>query len=480
MKLVLYLILSLTLILTSAYIASAQPGDEFKSIHQVESEKYSDVEPGFQKDFHLNNDRMLSETELGKEALGYHAFWAPADFYMKYDYSALTTIAYFSYEVDPETGGYTTIRGWDETPLIEYAHQRGVNVVLTVTNFGYDNNAAVLKDPAKREKLIETVTQLVQERGGDGVNIDFEAVYGEYRDELVDFFSELSGYMRQRLPDAEISLALPAVDWRDAFDAAAIAENCDYLMIMGYDYYWKNSANAGPVAPLEGGSFNVTNSVNYYLEQGVPPEKLLLGVPWFGYDWPVEDESKKSRTLAPGTARIYPAMEDLAEANGKNFDSEAKVPWFNYHDGDMQHQAWYDDSLSLALKYDFVNDIDIGGIGIWALHYLGERTHLWDGIRQAFAEPSIVNSGAIDNTDLRIVPNPASSKAFIMMPESDFGKKIISIDIFDVYGNGNSVDKNLFAGSRIEIDCSGLASGYYSVILTIKNNNYAGKLLIVE
>jgi hypothetical protein len=55
--------------------------------------------------------------------------------------------------------------------------------------------------------------------------------------------------------------------------------------MMGYNYYWSGSSTAGPVAPLDGEDYDITGSIREdYLDEGVAPSRLLLGMPWYGYD----------------------------------------------------------------------------------------------------------------------------------------------------------------------------------------------------
>jgi spore germination protein len=64
--------------------------------------------------------------------------------------------------------------------------------VLTVTNFGSAKNTALLTSSSKRQTLINTLITLIQNRGADGVNIDFEIVPNAQRQNLVTFMTDLS------------------------------------------------------------------------------------------------------------------------------------------------------------------------------------------------------------------------------------------------------------------------------------------------
>ena len=224
---------------------------DWKGIHHIEYYEHL----GKPKDKLTIPGKPQERTYTGEKpsvhVFGWHPYWADGDEYKYYDYNALHTIGYFSYAVDPATGSYTTIHGWDETPVIEYAHQRDVRVVLVITNFGYDNNDILLSDPQKRATLISESVSLVKEYDGDGINIDFENIRSSQRENLSSFMTALSYELRSVIPEAELSICLPPVYWSDAFDLEVLSDLCDYLIIMGYNYFWSGSSIAGPVAPLD-------------------------------------------------------------------------------------------------------------------------------------------------------------------------------------------------------------------------------------
>ena len=289
----------IALFLLSVQLVIARGPGEHKSIHRLQSEQHRnerrvDVQQPA-RSIPLE-PKPLGIASLSKKVFGWHPDWAPSTAYLGYDYSVLSHIGYFSYETDTATGGCTTLNGWTTTPIIDTAHKHGVKAVLVVTNFGGDSNDRILEDSAKQTTMINTLIQLLLARSGDGINFDFEEVNGAQRSNLVLFMQHVATQVKARIPGAEISMAMPAVDWNNAFDLLHLSQTCDYLILMGYDYYWGGSSTAGPVAPLAGETYDVTISVNTYLSAGVDPGKLLLGVPWYGYDWPVTGTGRKSRS----------------------------------------------------------------------------------------------------------------------------------------------------------------------------------------
>jgi len=162
----------------------------------------------------------------------------------------------------------------------------------------------------------------------------------------------------------------------------------DLFLIMGYDYHWSGSDEAGPVSPKNNGQtwseYDATRSVNYYLDKGIPPENLALAVPYYGRDWSTSSSSVPSSTTGYSSSKTYETVKDEYSNYERHWDIDASVPYYSYQSNGNWHQCWYDDEFSLADKYDLVKMKDIAGIGIWALGYDGSYPELWDMLAEKF------------------------------------------------------------------------------------------------
>ena len=421
--------------------------------------------------------RSGGNSATGRYVYGWHPYWAAANAYLSFDYSALTHIAYFSYETDPATGGYTTIRAWNETPIISYAHERGVKVTLTVTNFGYDQNDMILGDTLKQEQMLATLISLLASRSGDGVNFDLEMVRNTQRANLVAFMRRAVTRIKAAIPRAEISMATPSVDWSGTWDFSQLGQICDYLIVMGYDYYWSGSTTAGPVAPLAGENCNITRTIDTYLAAGVPPQKLLLGVPWYGLDWPVVSGDRKSVAMGTASSRVYSVAEPMAGSYGKIFDATTQVPWFAYLAGTTWRQVWYDDSLSLALKYNLANARALAGVGIWALSHEGGRPEIWNGVKAAFRATGVeaAAGGMPQSVQLyQNYPNPFNPSTTIGFSVPGPGSSRVRLAVYDLLGREVAVlvDGERMPGNHTAtFDARGLASGVYFYRMTASSSS---------
>lgn len=481
---------SVLLTLTCIGALSQEPDSSFIGIHQAESEYYSRKAHTLQPPAFSSPERpvMLKSRKEGEPAFmvyGWHPYWAKDTAYLHYDYSVLTHIAYFSYEVDTETGFYTTLRGWETTPVIGFAHQNGVKVMLTVTNFGADHNIALLSDTAKQWNLINTLVSQLKLRNGDGVNFDFESVPASMKANMVSFCRRAVRGIRAELPQAEISLATPAVNWSDAWDLNALADICDYLIMMGYNYYWSGSSTAGPVAPLSGENYNISRSIREdYINAGVPPSKLLLGMPWYGYDWPVTGSVRKAGTTGTGSSRTYIATIPMVALSGKTFDYDTGVPWMSYQSDSRWRQMWFEDSLSLLLKTDFAKKMSLAGVGIWALSYEAGRPELWNGMKAVIAgtvssDEMPARSVVEGNRIMSITPGPA--RDFARVTYSIARPVRMTLVIYDTSGRQVAfiTERMAFPGTLEETIATGsLAPGIYLCVLTTPEGSHTVKFAV--
>jgi spore germination protein YaaH len=364
---------------------SIQAQEPPRSIHEIMLAAHRDEAPIVLQQAEEIIPLQSRAAGLSHKIYGYLPYWSS---YASLDYSLLSTIAFFSIEIDGN-GNITNRHGWPNADLINRAHARGVRIDLVATLF--DDNAIhnVIANSSARDRFINNAIAEVK-RGADGLNIDFEFSPSADRDLWTAFMNELAMRLKAELPNAQLSMAAPAVNWSDRYDRNALARICDVLFIMGYDYYYSGSPNAGPVSPLTGGTYNVTNSVNDYLSATFNNRsKLVLGCAYYGIDWPTVSDQPLASTTGTGTARFYSAAEAMAAQYGKLFYAPGQVPWFKYQNPGWR-QCFYDDSTSLSKKYDLAKQKGLAGVGMWALGYDEGRTELWQALRTAFASGGTV------------------------------------------------------------------------------------------
>ena len=323
-----------------------------------------------------------AKNTLSHDIIGYLPYWQ-YDSYLNLDYNLLTQINYFSAELN-EYGDIVNDHNWDTIDFISFAQDRGVKVKLCATLFGSAQLSSLLSNPSYRTNAIENLLNKVLFRNADGVDIDFELLPSSQKQNLNLFMEELSSTFHEFIEDPIITMATPAVDWSNAWDYNSLATITDGLFIMGYNYFYSGSENAGPVSPLGGYFYDLEYTVDDYINKTEGQlDKLILGLPYYGYDWPVEDALINSNTTGSGDAKTYEQAISMANTYGYLYDEPTNAPWISYNINNWQ-QCWYDDSLSISIKYKFAKDNGLKGVGIWALGYDNNSLEMWGSIADQF------------------------------------------------------------------------------------------------
>lgn len=341
-----------------------------------------------------------SDNDLKYEVLGWYPSWEE-DLHSTLNYDLLSTIAYFSYEVNPKTGQLTIANKKDGTPaddsaIIEAAKAANKTVLLTITNFGNDNNRRFLTNSKAADTLISQLRMLLQEKGVDGVCVDFEGIKRSQRKNLSSFMTLLQQGINSETDQLPylVYMTLPAVDWEKSMEFQALVPVVDRFTIMGYDYYGTTSKVAGPVAPIKSGKqwdpFNLTTSIDYYLAQQIPPSKLILALPFFGYIWDTKSGSKGSRVDHFAGARTYDYIktkmsDSLTKTIPVQVDSISQSAYYSFirqtDRGKRQfRQIWFDTDTTMMSKIQLIKDKKLAGMGIWALGYNKLRKNYWSVI----------------------------------------------------------------------------------------------------
>ena len=336
----------------------------------------------------FSSNKRSSRCALSKEVYGYHPYWYGSAYYNYYDFSLLSTFSYFSYELNPNTGGYKTVHSWATTNAITYAQMAGCKVELCVTNFGFDNNARFLRNPKAWSNLADQLIKLLNLRRADGINLDFEQIYKADKPNLIKFVAYLSNRFKTDRPGTTITMAVPAIDHQGAFDVLAMNPYIKLFIIMGYDYFCAGSKHAGPVAPLEG-KYSQKATLNTYLNSGVHPEHFILAVPYYGREWTTQSSTVPSSTTAYVQSPTYSQIKNTYTNKYKErWDNRSATPYIIKGPKEKITQCWYENSESLNQKYDLAYQYQLGGVGIWALGYDNGHTDLWDLLELKFMDCS--------------------------------------------------------------------------------------------
>jgi spore germination protein YaaH len=330
--------------------------------------------------------------EMLKNYYGYLPYWIDITWYNYFQMELLTHISYFAIEIN-ENGNLGDIPYEDRfLTIVNMAHDHGVRVHMTFIIFGSSAVSNFLNNATARSNAINNIIGVVDNYGIEGANIDFEFVTAAVRDSFSLFINDLSTALWY-YPSGrkELYLATIAVpEWYPGYDITYLQDYADGLYIMAYDFHWSGDDIAGPVSPCVPSSFwgpyCAARSIGDYKAAGVDSTKIILGLPSYGYDWPTVSGSMGSTTTGSGVGVIYYYAFNNAATHGRLWDDYSWTPWYRYSTATW-HQCWYDDSVSLDIKFGMVNDSLLQGAGCWALGYDHSYDHIWNTVRKNFWNP---------------------------------------------------------------------------------------------
>jgi spore germination protein YaaH len=318
-------------------------------------------------------------------------------------YELLSTIAIFgigikrSGALDTTTRGYAAYTGATATRITAAAHAKGVRVVPTFQLFDSGKLATMtgfLHDRAAQKRFIAAAVALMRTRRADGAVLDFEPLPERLSAPFALFAADFGRAIHAKDPKAQLTVTLHQA----ATDAqiAAVAGSVDRILVMAYDYHWVGSPAVGAVAPLDGPGGDVRLTLLRFLE-GAGRARIILGVPYFGYDWPIAFRgpgaavhtpvSKNGGAWSIGYAEVVSFLKKHPSVKPQ-WDPIAASPYFTYHDTvhKTDRQVWYEDVQSLAAKYALAKAAGVAGVGIWALGMDTGRTELWGLLKSRFAK----------------------------------------------------------------------------------------------
>ncbi|MCK9211240.1 MAG: glycosyl hydrolase family 18 protein [Ignavibacteriaceae bacterium] len=410
------------------------------SVHNTDKQTYGKIER-LEANVPENQTEIIplqfEKSELTASVFGYLPYWEypTARNYLRYD--LLTHIALFDFAAD-SLGNLKNPPYWPWTDVINKAHQNGVKVILSSTNFEASQMHQLLNSDSAKQNLFSNLKNKVESYKLDGVNIDFEEYYSSDRGDLLNgFMTALTNYLHTAIPNCEVSFAGPAING-SGWKLTGLANACDYIFIMGYAFAGKWSDYTGSNAPLLGGTYNITNTITKQYADVIKsnPKKLILGVPYYGNRWQTKTQEPHAAVVNYGYTTRFRDDVSLSQTYGLLWENNEKTPWYRWKLNDTTwYQVWFDNDSSLGLKYDLAKSYKLKGIGMWALGYDGSRTDLWNAIEKRFITSAVKEKKIAEPKFLlsQNYPNPFNPVTSIQY--SVVSRQFISLKVYDILGN---------------------------------------------
>lgn len=276
----------------------------------------------------------------------------------------LTYLSIFSYQVR-ENG---TLKGIDDAGPIRISRAAGTAPLMVITNIeegaGFSSEIAheILTNVQTQEALIGNIIGVLGGNNYNGLIIDFEYLFPEDRQNYTNFVSRVVNRLRPMGYKVMVALAPKnSADQKgllyEAHDYPALGALADNVIPMTYEWgYLRGPAEA--VAPID-----KVRKVLDYAVSVIPSEKILMGMPNYGYDWALPFVKGSVARILTNNGAVMLAQRVGARIQ---YDNTAQAPYFNYYDSERKrHEVWFDDARSYYARLGLIDEYNLGGVSYW-------------------------------------------------------------------------------------------------------------------
>ena len=248
--------------------------------------------------------------------------------------------------------------------LVKVAHANGVKAYAMAVNAGFtpEGLELAMSTPESMQAHADALVKIASTDGVDGIDLDYESLQGKDRDsftKLVQIIAKAAHAKKLRVVMAVHAKESEPGTWDGpiAQDYSALGKAVDLIRVMTYDAHWETS-EAGPIAPPDWAERVLT-----FASTEVPPAKLELGIPGYGYDW----LGKKGQgiTWTEWSARV--------KAHGGGTRDAASQELTLSYNG---RTAFFSDGEASRAKFASAKKLGLKGLALWRMG--SEDPAFWD------------------------------------------------------------------------------------------------------
>lgn len=329
---------------------------------------------------------------------GFLPYWNVDNYQL---HPAVTHLSYFRLAVNgkgqiEDDSAYQIYQSDHYKQILAQLDRNKIKVELTIFTSHSDEIEALLACYECQDYLIDRIDTLVGENQLDGINLDLEYlgyVSEEQRNVMTNFIYRLQSMLKRKYPRTRLSLDVygGAANMNNLWDFPKLSMIVDRILVMGYDYKTKKSSVPGPTAPTLGKNVwggDIWEDIRSLL-RFVPSEKVVLVVPFYGYAWVTTTDNLDTAKTYPDTGETLTyrgaqnILSDPEMQAQERWDERSLTPYLVFPDQtdpERWHIGFFENARSLGYKIDLIDQLDLGGMAIWALGYEGEYRELWDVI----------------------------------------------------------------------------------------------------
>ena len=271
---------------------------------------------------------------------------------------------------------------------IDWARMNGYKVWALFSNTMNDieMTSAFLNDGLARENAIRALLAYAAILEIDGINLDFENVYLKDKDALTQFVRELAPMLREQGLTFSVDVNIPdgSDTWSRCYDTPSIAAAADYVNLMAYDQHGAKSQAAGSVSQLSWVEANLKKLIE---RDKVPPEKIILGIPFYTRIWEMDGQNAPK-----GGKPVNSSAVGMNTAIGRVFDNNADVEWDTdsgqffcvYKLNGKLYHVWLEEPHSVNLRSALAHRYALAGVSAWSRNFV--IPEIWDVLNRNLKE----------------------------------------------------------------------------------------------
>ncbi len=343
------------------------------------------------------------------EILGFEPSWTLLDGNKPFEshyYNLLTTLVVGGYDLNPKTGEARNDAHRDapiSSGAVKLAQEKNENLKVLYSlshygDFGKDllkqrqNFESFLNNTELQGAMLEKVNDMIDTIRADGLFIDFQNIPSNSISNYIEFMKlarEKGGeYLGE---DYIIYTRLPTNEREKYFSEETIKELenvVDLFVIKGFDNI--SIPKPGPLAPLHAKDrIDIDSLVEYYLANGVRKKEMVVEFPLYGTVWNKIPGEENGWVQAGEEALPYRDIIKLAKTGAVYPTKDSSYAFFPFPDRNEYY--FFDDKKTFHGKFSWIDENELGGIGLWALgynKYKGKK--MWESVASIFAIPQVV------------------------------------------------------------------------------------------
>ena len=290
---------------------------------------------------------------------------------LKQNYQKLETVSLSWYNLDSDNTitRDSSVPEETETETIAFAKENDIEVIFGISDHGEAEKADdILTDDDNQKEHFANILSIIDEKGYDGVLIDYEDMENDQEEDFTTYMRSLSQEIREK--GKTLSISIPVETEGEVSHGVNIVDVSEVVDSVHMNVYEQHGAETppGPIASFDWANTIIKNAI----DQGMDPQKIVLGTAHSGHDWIVEPEEEFFKDMATDET-----LELLASSSAqRQWNESRKANYFRYTDDqEREHVVWVEDAASIKEKVDLAKSYQLQGIFIWYLG--GEDPEVW-------------------------------------------------------------------------------------------------------